>query len=37
MEMEIELESCPLLSRSIELNVTIDVGLGVDFIYETSW
>ena len=36
MEMEIELESCPLLSRSIELNVTIDVGLGVDLIYETS-
>ena len=31
-----KLESCPLLSGSVELNVTIDIVLGIDFIHEIS-
>ena len=34
MKIEIELESCPVLSRSVELNVTIVTALGIDFIHD---
>lgn len=34
-KIEIELESCPLLSHFVELNVTINIALGIGFFIKS--